>query len=332
MSRTTAAIVTAALASAVIAGTTDPRTVAAPTDPIFSHGDRAIVRGITRPTRRAEIAVPFDGIVAEVIVREGDSVQAGDELARMDDRVAIASVAAARTVSDRRGPIDFAEAEERLYQMRVDALEKAGSATEFELAEARIRLEQAVSNLQTAREDAAQARRNHSLELARLELHRIRAPFAGRVARIRIRPGESGERRVPVISLVDTTSLDAELNLPVEVWSELEVGTWYELQAGIPVSRPVIARLRSAQPDIDAATRSVRCVFEIPNPDAVLPSGFAVHVPATGPRTAAAPSMRADSTGSPVETAPAESPESRADADADAPATAVAGVPTGGDA
>jgi RND family efflux transporter MFP subunit len=256
-----------------------------------------LVRGVTRPSARAELAVPFDGIVAEVLVAEGDRVEAGTSIARMDDRVARASVAAARIAAERTGPVAFAEAEVRLAEARLERLREAGAATEFELEEAGIRVQQAEANLTTAREDVAQARRNLELEEARLELHRVRAPFAGHVVRIFRRPGEASERRQPLAILVDPGTLDAEVNLSIETWTRLETGRWYELLAGAPVGGTVVARLRTAEPYVDAATRTVRCVFEIPNPGTRLPSGFTVAVPWEGPAQAAPPEGVATASG-----------------------------------
>lgn len=41
---------------------------------------------MVRPAERAEVRAPFDGIVAEIFVAEGDAVKAGSPLARFDDR------------------------------------------------------------------------------------------------------------------------------------------------------------------------------------------------------------------------------------------------------
>lgn len=242
-----------------------------------------LIRGVTRPGERAELAVPFDGILGEILVGEGDRVIAGQPVARMDDRVAQASLASARIAAERTGPVLYAEAEMNLAETRLKRLQEAGVATSFEVEEARIRVQQSAANLVSAREDVAQAGTNLDLERARLDMHLVRAPFDGHVVRIFGRAAESSERREPLAILVDPRTLDAELNLPLEAWTDLEVGSWYELLAGTPVGGRVAARLRTAEPYIDAATRTVRCVFEIPNPGESMPSGFTIAVPQTGP-------------------------------------------------
>lgn len=209
----------------------------------------------------------------------------------MDDRVARASVSAARIAAERTGPVQYAQAEASLAGTRLKRLEEAGVATSFEIEEAEIRVQQAEANVVTAREDQAQAAQNLELERARLDLHSVRAPFDGHIVRIFKRPAESSERRDPLAILVDARMLEADMNLPLEAWNDLETGRWYELLAGMPVGGRIVARLKTAEPYIDAATRTVRCVFEIPNPGERMPSGFTVAVPWAGPTPAQAPSI-----------------------------------------
>ncbi|MFK7961807.1 MAG: efflux RND transporter periplasmic adaptor subunit [Phycisphaerales bacterium] len=255
-------------------------------------GAAAPAIGITRPTRQAELAVPFDGVLADVAVREGAAVTRGTLLARMDDRVAAASVAAAELSAARRGAIAYAEQDLALQERRQRGLEESGAATEFELEESVFRVAQAEANLLSAQEDQRQAGRNLDYESARLDQHRVIAPFDGRIVRVFGRPGESIERREPLMLLVDLTSLDIEFNLPIDTWTTLEVGAWYALQATVPgaaTPETVSARLRTAEAYVDAATQTVRCVFEIPNADRRFPAGATMSIDPQQPRIAAVP-------------------------------------------
>ncbi|MBI5879076.1 MAG: efflux RND transporter periplasmic adaptor subunit [Chloroflexi bacterium] len=71
-------------------------------------GDRVIVEGRVVPVRRADLALSTTGVVAEVLVAEGDKVSAGQALLRLESKrqqaaVAQADAALARVIGARAG-------------------------------------------------------------------------------------------------------------------------------------------------------------------------------------------------------------------------------------
>ena len=153
-----------------------------------------------------QVAARRGGIVREVLVQEGDTVVAGQILARQEDdeaRLAVQSAAA-----------QVAQAESQLAQIRVDistaereherlaqlvatnfvAAQRMDQARDA-IATARARLGSQQAGVQTARAQLAQARYNQELTV-------IRAPTAGRIVRRYANPG-AGASTLNVSTMFD---------------------------------------------------------------------------------------------------------------------------------
>ena len=175
--------------------------------------------------RKATVASEITGKVVEVLVDEGNVVQAGDLLARLDSTLtesdlnlaksrAVASEAAANAIA-----ADLRDAERILA--RIQALQQKNFATEADLTKADARVAvlraqqaQAQAQVQTARLDAKRA----SEVLAQ---HHIRAPFAGVVVERSAQPGEmispisagGGYTRTGICTIVDMDSIEVEVDV-----------------------------------------------------------------------------------------------------------------------
>jgi HlyD family secretion protein len=235
------------------------------------------VRGPTRPQRLASLGPSGDGVVAEVAVVEGDRVKAGALLVRLRDEVQAARVGLARAAAEadgdlRQAVIQREEAAAVLERTRQAALRNA--ATEWEVRQARARYEVARAAADGAEERRRVEQRRLELELAAQEQLLIRAPFDGVVTKVETVAGATLTRADRPVTVADLSVLEAVLFLPAQVWPALRLGAEYPLLLADPFARRVPARLRHADPVMDAASGRFRAVFTIANPDGVLPAGL----------------------------------------------------------
>ena len=184
-----------------------------------------VASGYVVARRKATVAAEITGKVVEVLVDEGNVVQQGDLLARLDSTLtesdlslaksrAIASEAAATAIA-----ADLHDAERILA--RTQALAQKNFATEADLTKAdarvavlRAQLAQAQALVQTARLDAKRAGEV-------LAQHHIRAPFAGVVVERSAQPGEmispisagGGFTRTGICTIVDMDSIEVEVDV-----------------------------------------------------------------------------------------------------------------------
>lgn len=191
----------------------------------------------------AQVATKYAGRVAEVLVNEGDMVEAGQVLARMDTAELRAELAAARA--------SVAQAEENVAEARAQIVQRRSELkfAEQELERARTLVakghisQQLADQRQTDRDtakaalDAALARlasTQRAVEAAQAQAERIQtqlaettlvAPRAGRVQYRLAEPGEvlaSGGR---VVTLLDLTDVYMTIFLPTAEIGRLLVGS-----------------------------------------------------------------------------------------------------------
>jgi RND family efflux transporter MFP subunit len=254
--------------------------------PDWQNGMSEGLPGIAVPSRQVTMSCPMEGTLMELYVQEGCRVEADQVLAVMDNRVAQAAVATARAAAERMAPIELAR-QELLFSKnlleRFETLRTANAGSEFEVIEARTRVDKAKAALLAAQEEQRLSAERLKLELTRLETHSLRAPFAGQILRVEVLPGTTLTRDDDLLTLVRLTELEVELHVPLDFYNQLDTGNTYRLLAGAPVNKHVLGRLDFVAPMVDAATRTYRCIFTVNNEDLHLPAGFSVRLEMRSP-------------------------------------------------
>lgn len=189
------------------------------------------------------VATKYPGRVSEVLVNEGDMVEAGQAIARMDTAELRAALAAARAsiaqaeenVAEARAQIVQRESELKFAQEELDRAEQLvakGHISEQQADQRHTTRDTARATLDAARARLASAQRG--VEAATAEAERIEtqiadstltAPRAGRVQYRLAEPGEvlaSGGR---VVTLLDLTDVYMTIFLPTAQIGRLLVGS-----------------------------------------------------------------------------------------------------------
>lgn len=196
--------------------------------------------------RAAELKAAVAGDVVEVGVREGQRVDAGQVLVRLDDtdlrlvqrqrQAQVAELRAQLSLEQRQGGADRAalETERALLALarqelsRLRRLAARGSASQAQVdgAEQQLRQRELAVNQRQLAVDSYEARIRQlrarldqaeaALAQARRDLARavIRAPFAARVAAVEVAPGERVAPGTPLLSVYDTSALQVRAPLP----------------------------------------------------------------------------------------------------------------------
>ncbi|MHC4949181.1 MAG: efflux RND transporter periplasmic adaptor subunit [Planctomycetota bacterium] len=204
------------------------------------------LRGFVVPSRQVELMAAIEEVLREVLVAESDRVEADQLLARMDDRVQRAVVEAAEVRAASTAAIDTATLDVEDAELNFERVSEAferGAATDLELRRARIDVGRAKASLDAARDSHALNQVNLRLERERLARYEIRAPFPGTIVDVTEEPGAMLTDVDSVVVLADLDTLEAQLNLPSELYGRLEVGREYTLLAQTPVDRELTARL-----------------------------------------------------------------------------------------
>ena len=207
--------------------------------------------GVVRAATSSDIGFEVAGAIAGIDVREGDTVEAGDALARLDTRSLEARrQAAAATVEQIRAELELAEARSQ----RQAPLVKSGAISAQTFDDTRLTEKALAARLEAARADLAR------LEID-LEKSVLRAPYAARIGRKHVDAGTVTEPGRPVFTLIARGSREAQIGIAVEQAGVLEVGRDYRLTLR---DREVAATLRAVRPDVNPVSMTTAAIFLLP--------------------------------------------------------------------
>jgi RND family efflux transporter MFP subunit len=204
------------------------------------------VSGTLRASETAFLKARVAGELMNLVVREGDSVRAGQVLAHID-------------------PVEY-QARVRQAQQQADAAQ-----AQVEIAQRQLDNNQALvgqgfisaTALQTSVASLSGARATHQAALAGLDLARkalddatLRAPISGQVSQRLSQPGERVAIDARVLEIVNLAQLELEAALPADDAAQVHTGMQAQLQVE-GLEGAVSARVLRINPSAQAGSRSV---------------------------------------------------------------------------
>ncbi|OZA29897.1 MAG: efflux transporter periplasmic adaptor subunit [Hydrogenophilales bacterium 17-64-11] len=230
--------------------------------------------GTLEAAHQVAIVAQAGGSVLQQHVQEGDSVRAGQVLFSLDARPAQARIAQSQAALT-GARAETAEAEKK--RERLSPLLQSGYISRQEFDDAQLALEAARARAGSVRAE---------LESARLEVAyaQIRAPIAGRVGRIMVRPGSlvqvGGE---PLTTLLAPGTLDVRASVAQQDWPELAAARAQgKVTAAIALDADASVQARGelvfVDAQIDAATGAVPVKVRLAATPPALLSGQGVRV------------------------------------------------------
>lgn len=222
--------------------------------------------GLLQPLAESVLTAEVEGRIEAVLVRPGETVKAGQLLARVDTTDLAARLAEQQAnLAGARAQLELAEKTQR----RNEELQ----ARHFISANS---VDSSRSALDASRE--ALRARAAQLALARQALAKaaIRAPQSGIVAERAVQPGQHVGMNARLFSIVDLAELEFAASVPVGEVGAVRVGQNVTLVAeGAAVQAS--GRVERIAPMADAATRMIPIYIRVANGDGRLKGGMAVR-------------------------------------------------------
>ena len=245
---------------------------------------RESVRGPGRvePAAGGEVVLtsPLDGVVSgNPWPYPGHGVARGGTVLRVTPRVA-----SERSLAELEADVASLEAESAAARQRLERLEgllELGATSRREVEEARARDTALTSRLEAARKDLETARSGRRGGSASAESVAIRAPFAGRIARVEVTPGQAVAAEAPLGLLVRESPLWVAVALRPERATRARSAA--ALDVRLPNGHEPLTfggdelRLVSVSPAVDPQTGTVTALFEVAAEAGSLPIGTPVE-------------------------------------------------------
>lgn len=204
-----------------------------------------------KPAGAARLAAPVAGVVMAVLAKEGERVEAGALIVKLDDRVAVALADKAKHT------LEFAE---QVVERQNKLKAVAGTSEKT--------VQEAVQQLATARAELAAAQ-------AQLALVQLTTPLSGTVARINVQPGQAVDLNTIVAEVVDLSRLVLTAGIPASEASALKVGQVAEIFIEHSDKAVATGSVSFVSPLVDAKTGTALVRVTVPKEAGLRPGQFA---------------------------------------------------------
>ena len=227
-------------------------------------GRRLPVSGTMQPVRQATVKAKVSGDVRVITVRDGDTVQAGQMLVRVDTADLDAKLI------ERQGQLESAKAQLALAEKTLATNQKLLkqnfiSQTAFDSSE---------SSLNVSRGSVMSAEAQVRLAQNALKDSVATAPLSGVVAKRHVQPGEKVAFDTPLVTVVDLREMELQAMVPAVDIPELKVGMTVDLTVDGFGDRKFTGRIERINPATEPGTRAIFVFVGIPNPNSDLRGGM----------------------------------------------------------
>lgn len=239
------------------------------------------IEAFTEPYRDIAVSAAEMGPLAEVRVKEGDVVKAGDIIAIMNDEVLRASLEVARRSMTVEGAIKSGLADVNMKTAELEKLRQLrerNHASQQEVDRVSTELQVAEARLQSVREDLEVKSLEAKRIEAQLEQRIIRAPIDGVITELAHEAGEFVSPSEPTIArLVQLDPLMIVFSVPLAQRNSVKTSEVVSLKIG-PTDQTAEGTVEYVSPTPDSSNSSVRVKVRLPNADRRFQSGESVRL------------------------------------------------------
>ncbi|MCI0422916.1 MAG: efflux RND transporter periplasmic adaptor subunit [Acidobacteria bacterium] len=230
--------------------------------------------GALKPVAQVDVISKMTGRIDQLKAEIGDWVDKGTLIAKVDEdevrqqvnRAAAALEVAKASLSQKQTDLEILKKElDRTLELHENQLIPR---RDLDTAEARYRGAIAQEKLAEAQIDQAQAELRELR--VRLDNTRILAPISGLVGKRHVDNGALISPSIPVVSVVDLSTMVMEINVPEKDLVKIRSGLEANIALDAFPEQKFKGRVIRISPVLDAATRTGSVEIEVPNPKMML--------------------------------------------------------------
>ncbi len=222
------------------------------------------VSGTMQPVNQATVKAKVSGDVRQITVREGDAVQAGQMLVRVDTADLDARLL------ERQGQLQSAKAQLALAE-KTNAMNQKLLKQNFISQNAS---DNAESSLEVSKGNVLAAQAQLRVAQNALRDSVATAPLSGIVAKRHVQPGEKVAFDSPLVTVVDLKAMELQALVPSGDIPELKPGMTVDLAVDGFTDRKFTGRIERINPSTEAGTRAILVFVGIPNAELALRGGM----------------------------------------------------------
>ncbi len=223
-----------------------------------------VISGSLQPERQADLRAEVSAIVLQVFKHNGDKVQKGDLLVRLDDTSLRENLASAHE-AERASQQAFDQAARQFDRLKT--LSSSGAVSTQNLEDAEIRRNNAQSDLAAAKARVVQARQQ-------MDKTEVRAPFAGIVSERAVSNGDTAQVGKALLKVIDPSSLRFEGFIAADQISQVQVGNAVLFNVNGYGNQQFTGAVERVSPMANSATRQVQVSVRIQGNNSAMVAGL----------------------------------------------------------
>ena len=198
--------------------------------------NRAITKVFTEPVEKSIAASAETGVIVDARVKEGDRVEVGDVLAKINHAVLLASLKIAKARASSTARYDAAASQVKLIKSQLEAVRSLiedGHTNKYEVEQKESEYQTAFAEFRAAEDELALNKLEVGRIEAQIEDRFIRSPIDGFVTEIHKQPGENVSNNEPMYAtIVKVEQLRVRFYLNSETLTNSQVGEQVSIELG----------------------------------------------------------------------------------------------------
>ncbi|HRH78308.1 MAG TPA: efflux RND transporter periplasmic adaptor subunit [Cellvibrionaceae bacterium] len=227
--------------------------------------DGPVISGSLQAKKQADLRSEIAAVVVQVLKDNGDLVQQGDLLLKLDDTAFLEAQRSALE-AERTAQLSVQQAQRQVQ--RLEALFKTGAISSQVKEDAQLKLDAAQSELAAAKARSAQAQQ----QLART---RVLAPFNGIVAQRQVSSGDTAQVGKALLQVLDPNSLAFVGQVSASHMSRVHGGQKVRFFTNGDRSQAFAGEVLRVNPVADTATRQIAVEVKLADPKGLSAGLFA---------------------------------------------------------
>lgn len=228
--------------------------------------DDCSVEALTKPSKDLFLSFNQTGRIAQIPVKEGDTVKAGQVLVQQDNRAELANLEQLKVQADDTVRVKAAQAQLDQKKLALKNFQNAfekGAATQTELDQAVLDVTIADLSLQLADLQHKQDKLKYDEVKCQVDRMQLLSPVDGKIERIAVREGETADPQTKVLRVVRLDPLWIDVDVPLKSCGQVKLGQTAEVKFEDQAA-PLVGKIEFIAAVAVSDTLSVR--VELPNP------------------------------------------------------------------
>ncbi|MBI5775256.1 MAG: efflux RND transporter periplasmic adaptor subunit [Verrucomicrobia bacterium] len=244
-----------------------------------AHGQNTAA-GVTEPFQDVVLSSSVPGRVARRLVKEGDTVKAGQTLVELEKRQEELEVARRKLVMESKAELDAAVARVENTRADFESTRKLFAATKSvsqdDLAKKELDYKLAVAEADKLKMSEEREVFEHQMAVVALNERVIASPLTGQVVQLARDVGEDCKAQEPVVRVVDTRQFYLVANVEARAGFALQPGQTVQVEVEAGRDKVKMAgRISFISPVVDPASGLLRVKVLCDNPDGRVKPGVA---------------------------------------------------------